>query len=772
MRRNIESFNKLFSTVIVILLVASFQPSIGQAGALEEDENGNEAISDTARDTKTNLKEVQPVDSAGNVTANAEPSKMQTAAEPVASQPATEPGKDVPSEEKRPAEPVKTAVGEDEVLNNILGVPQEEQPAQAAPASPPVERKKPFSFLDPEASSVLAPEFDYGVYSMSMRILEDYKKRILDALEAARELSLNIPLAQVDELLKEADAHKKNFGDLYLNNQTQAGLDEYAQARKRLLQALALTTTSPRVEGRAIWLDRGTIIKAGSPIGMKMLMQRLHQAGINVVYFEALNAGFPMYQSSLLRPNPMVEGWDPLQAAVEEGHRLGMEVHAWVWVFAVGNRRHNDLIGKPDAYAGPILEDLGLMSEALRGRDGSLNTDSRQKEFWLSPASPKGREFLLSVYREILTRYPVDGLHLDYIRYPFQASGTRMGFEAVSKERFTQSTGMSLDNPDDYTLRMWIAWKTHQVSSFVQQVSEMARSVRPELKISAAVFPMKREARIVAIQQDWETWVDNGWIDVLNPMSYTSDPKKLQAIYEQVCRSPQKHVLVYPGISLKYLDGGSLVSHLEALRKKGSMGSTLFAGAYLDGEKIDILGRGPFKESNSLPPHRNVVQSIKLLMADYEQKMVHLQANGSLDPQRASDLRSMLLQLSAALDALQGGVDANKLQQIQQAFQVLQASTQSWAAEQKAAYPSCAAYFDALSSQISSLVGYLVDQSTPPTTAEAFSAFKKPAQASVQPKPVSAATIAPSKPLDTTEPMEPPAQDTPAHAEPLSESAP
>jgi uncharacterized lipoprotein YddW (UPF0748 family) len=630
--------------------------------------------------------------------------------------------------------PVETAIGDDEVLNNILGVPNNSQPAsgQPAPQAPQERRQKPFSFLDPDASEILAPKFDYGVYSMSMRILDDYKKRINDALETSRQLALNVPEEQVLSLLRESDVYKKQFETLYLANKTQEGLDAFAQARKLALQALALTTDSPRVEGRAIWLDRGTIVKAGGPAGVRLLMQRLHQAGINVVYFEAFNAGFPLYQSAILKPNPLVMGWDPLQAAVEEGHRLGMEVHAWVWVFAVGNRKHNDLIGKPSNYAGPVLEDLGLMSEALRGRDGSLNMDIRQNEFWLSPASPKAREFLLSAYKELLTKYPVDGLHLDYIRYPFQTSGTRMGFESVAKERFAQSTGMNLDTLDDYTQRMWIAWKTYQVSSFVQQVSEMARKLRPMIKISAAVFPMKRDARIVAIQQDWETWVDNGWIDVLNPMSYTSDPERLQSIYETVQRSPQRNMLVYPGIALKYLDGGSLVNQLEALRQKGCMGTTLFAGAYLDGEKIDTLGKGPYKNSSSLPPHRDVIQAIQLLSADYEQKLARLQTGRQIGLADANSVQSALKELAASLAAFQSAPSSDSLQRTQQAMRNLQSVTQSWSNQDRAAHPYRAAHFDKLVTQLDKLVGYLADKAIPPTTAESFEPFRK---AGTQPVP-------------------------------------
>ncbi len=627
----------------------------------------------------------------------------------------------------KPGATAQTPDAETEVLDNILGRPEQAAPAAtgSAPAAEqkpgdPAQPQKRFSFLDPEAASVIAPEFDYGTYSFNLRVLEDYRRRINEATETAKQLSMEIPDEKIRKLLWEAHQNKRKFESLYLNGQTQAGLDAYAEARRLTLKALALTSDSPRVEARAIWLDRGTIVSAQNPEGLKKVIQKLHQAGINIVYFETLNAGFPIYPSAILKNNPMVQGWDPVKVAVEEGHRLGMEVHAWVWAFAVGNRRHNPLISQPATYPGPILSDNGLMSEALRNSGGGLEVDGRQNEFWLDPASEKGRTYLLSVYREIVSRYDVDGLQLDYIRYPFQTAGTRMGYDAVGRDRFYRATGQTLDNLDDYTAKLWIAWKTYQVSSFVQQVSGSLRSIKPTIKISAAVFPMRRESRIVAIQQDWETWIENGWVDTLSPMSYTTDPERLQGMFDYVQSSPQKRSLIYPGIALHRLDGGQLVQHLEALREHGGLGATLFAGAHLDAEKIEVLGSGPYKAMNSLPPHRDVVKSLQLVLEDYHQKFVTLQAKGALanlpGPQ-AQAIQGAITQLNEQLSILStfknpAHMPSDHLMAAQQALSGLQTATGSWLqTETENRYR--ARYFNQKVQLLGELLGYLIDKSTP-----------------------------------------------------------
>jgi uncharacterized lipoprotein YddW (UPF0748 family) len=688
---------------------------------------------------------------------------------------------------------------DDEVLNNILGIPAtntQKQPGQSDAVGQPNSNasqpqgpttgtegtaekpQKHFSFLDPEAADVLAPEFDYGVYSMNMRILEDYRRKIQDAIETLHQLAMVVPQDKVDALLHDANAHKKKFESLYLGGKTTEGLNEFAEARRLTLQALALTTESPKVEGRAIWMDRGSIIEAGNPAELRKRMQKLQQAGINIVYFETVNAGFPIYPSAITKSNPMVQGWDPLKVAVEEGHRLGMEVHAWVWCFAVGNRRHNPLINMPSDYAGPILTEDGLMSEALRNRDGGLGVDGRQNEFWLSPASPKAREFLLNLYKEIVTKYDVDGIQLDYIRYPFQTSGTRMGFESVGREHFHQATGLSVDTLDDYASRMWIAWKTYQVSSFVQQVSTTLKKIKPTLQLSAAVFPMRRESRIVAIQQDWETWINNGWIDTLSPMSYTSDPDRLQGMFEYVQSSPQRHPLVYPGVALHRLDGGQLVMQLEALRDKGSLGATLFAGSHLDKDKIDTLSTGPYKEHNSLPPHHDVVKSLQTILADYQQKFDTLKTKGNLadlPADQAKAIQDALSQLAGTLNSMApvkivSAIPPYQFTLAQQQLKALYDATQAWTESDQAKHTLRMQYFAKDVTMLDELLGYLTDKCT--SSSASSTAFKAPttlapaSMVSAQPATPTSSSTSSTANADADKKLQPDAEDVPEAALP------
>lgn len=579
----------------------------------------------------------------------------------------------------------------------------------------------PFGFLAPNGfSQAEAWSMTPAQFEQNKRILSEYKTNIYDAIETALMLDINLSIKKIQQNLIQAEFEKTQFENNYDLGRFAEAQASYRKAKKLMLDALSLTSPSPRIEGRAIWLDRGTIVDSGSPEGLRKVLLKLKSAGINVIYFETVNAGFSMYPSQFTKQNPLIDGWDPLATAIAEGHKLGMEVHAWVWCFAVGNKRHNPIIGKDLTYPGPILEDSQMMSEALRGATGNLTPNGKQHEFWLSPASPKGRQFLSDLYAEIVSKYDVDGLNLDYIRFPFQKPGNLMGYDPVTRARFAQSTGLSLDHLNDNTYRVWIAWKTYQVSSFVHEISDRMKAIKPNLKISADVFALPRASRLIAIQQDWETWVENGWIDILSPMSYTTSPKVLQKTFESVENGTKKRALVYPGIAINKLDSDQLLRQLDALREKGALGSTIFAMAHLDDTKVDALGNGPYKEKNILSPHKDPVHATLNITNDYKDKFNKLLRFQELNGMSGSQLAQIQQYLSAfqtSLDNLNNiapGVSSNvaidpqiSLQTAKTNLTALNQESNRWLTQEKATHPFRYQYFNELLLRLDQMVDYL-----------------------------------------------------------------
>ncbi len=453
-------------------------------------------------------------------------------------------------------------------------------------------------------------------YNDRMRELAELQEKV--TMLAGQYMHVPQKHHQIQAALDAANQEKSRFETAWFQQNFGVALTAYEKSRDTLMGVLFEKIPDTVIEGRAIWMDRGSIVNAGNEAALRQLIRRVAASGFNVIYFETINAGYPIYPSRLVEQNPQVKGWDPLAVAVDEAHKQGVELHAWVWAFAVGNTRHNKILGQPDSFPGPILSKPELASEALRGRNGEMILPE-QYEYWLSPASPKAREFLSSLYAEIVHNYPVDGLQLDYIRYPFQKPNTPMGFEPFAANRFTAETGLSLSDLNDYTLKAWDAWKAFQVTTFVRELSYRLKSINPEIKLSAAVFPLARHGRMLMIQQDWETWVRNGWIDTLNPMAYSRSARSLERLVSYVNNVGGDKTLVYPGLSLKKLNAVSLLDTLEICRRTGVMGTTLFAYTQFDNDKQLLLQRGPYRQRKTVPPHRNPLSASVQLISEVEQ---------------------------------------------------------------------------------------------------------------------------------------------------------
>jgi uncharacterized lipoprotein YddW (UPF0748 family) len=363
---------------------------------------------------------------------------------------------------------------------------------------------------------------------------------------------------------------------------------KYAQARQQWVQARQLLWQNYPQEGqrvgaeiRAVWLDRGTIVAARSEQGLAAVFDRLAAAGINTVFFETLNAGYTIYPSQVApQQNPLTVGWDPLESAVKLAHERGMELHAWVWAFAVGNKRHNTLIGKPSSYPGPVLSahpDWANIDN--KGRTQHPNDG----KFYLDPANPEARNYLLRIVSEIANNYQVDGVQLDYIRYPFQDdnAGFTYGYGRAARQQFKQLTGADPVNISPSSGSLWPEWvefKTNQINTFVAEVSQLLRQNYPRTILSVAVFPHPESQRIYKIQQNWEVWARQGIVDLIVPMTYALDTNRLQRITEPLVKEQMLgSALISPSVKLLTLPEVVAIDQIQALRDLPAGGYAIFA---------------------------------------------------------------------------------------------------------------------------------------------------------------------------------------------------
>lgn len=274
-------------------------------------------------------------------------------------------------------------------------------------------------------------------------------------------------------------------------------------------EAAALCAQAAPREIRAVWLTTyGGLDWPASPAhlpqetraqqeALRTMLDRLQAAGINVVLFQsrirattAWESAIEPYDGVFAGSTGSRPGYDPLRFAIEECHRRGMECHAWIVAFPLG--KHPELARK---------------RPELCRRAGT--------DWYLNPAAPGTPAYLASLCAEVTRRYDVDGIHLDYIRYPEPAIPFRDDAEWQKADRSRY--------PDKRS------WRAAAIDRCVQAVHDSVKALRPYVRLSCS--PIGKYADLArysshgwnardAVGQHAQEWLRRGWMDMLFPMMY------------------------------------------------------------------------------------------------------------------------------------------------------------------------------------------------------------------------------------------------------------
>ncbi|HEY9729292.1 MAG TPA: family 10 glycosylhydrolase [Chroococcales cyanobacterium] len=447
-------------------------------------------------------------------------------------------------------------------------------------------------------------------------------------------LAQTTAINSANRVAAEARSKLQGFRDAIAQRDYDAARQQWTQARRLLWDNYPTDRRLAQPEIRAIWLDRGTIVRAKSVEGLTKIFDQLAAAGFNTVFIETVNASYPIYPSRVApEQNPLTRGWDPLAAAVKLAHERGMELHAWVWAFAAANQRHNAILNQPANYPGPVLK--AHPDWAMFDRQGHLFASDTKKAF-LDPANPEARRYLLALIEEIATRYDVDGIQLDYIRYPFQDSQGKQsyGYGQAARQIFKEQTGYDPIKVYPSNRELWQKWtnfRVQQIDSFVATVAQRLRSQRPNLILSAAVFPLPRAERVQRLQQNWEDWAIRGDIDLMVPMTYAVDSRALQTLAQpSLSDSALGSALILPAIRLLNMPTITAVDQIQLLRDLPAGGYALFAVENLDATLSSVFARtqGRSTQTSSEPiPYRQPFPAAAARYAALQREWSYLLAN-------------------------------------------------------------------------------------------------------------------------------------------------
>jgi uncharacterized lipoprotein YddW (UPF0748 family) len=301
---------------------------------------------------------------------------------------------------------------------------------------------------------------------------------------------------------------------------------------------------------RAIWVTRFDYETAAD---VEQVIDNCADAGFDTIMFQVRGNGTAFYNSNR---EPWAEqfdfqdpGFDPLELAVERAHDKKVQLHAWVNVMPAWRGTGPPAIRNQLYHARPDW----FWYDRHNRRQPLLHKVGDNERHWyvsLNPCLPEVRAYLVDVCREIVGRYAVDGLHLDYIRFPNEAvvPGERVPDyprDPKTLALFGRDTGTTPDaNPT-----LWNKWRCDQVTRLVADLRRMVRSTRPGAMLSAAVGADPKSA--LHHFQDSRRWVGEGLVDAVFIMNYSTNFDvfvQRNQIWRQGPRRPG--VRVIPGISI------------------------------------------------------------------------------------------------------------------------------------------------------------------------------------------------------------------------------
>lgn len=290
---------------------------------------------------------------------------------------------------------------------------------------------------------------------------------------------------------------------------------------KKLLSLLILSIlclnaiAQQKREFRGAWIQcvNGQFEGMGRDAMQKTLsnqLDELQKDGVNAIFFQVRAECDALYPSKIepwsrflsgtqgKAPNPY---WDPLKWMIEQCHKRGMELHAWINPFRAKTKGTKSL----------AINHIGILRPGL-----VFNYDNT----WiLNPGIADTRDYICSIVDDIVKRYDVDGLHIDDYFYPYPVKG-----EVIPDEQlFQQSTGFS--NIED--------WRRDNVNIFIKQLAQTVHKRKPWVKFGVSPFGIYRNKKndpngsdtkglqnYDDLYADVLLWINNGWIDYCVPQIY------------------------------------------------------------------------------------------------------------------------------------------------------------------------------------------------------------------------------------------------------------
>ena len=324
------------------------------------------------------------------------------------------------------------------------------------------------------------------------------------------------------------------------------------------------TSHPPPGLSRCIWVDRWDWRTAAD---IERVLDDCKNTGFSTVMFQVRGNGtvaWPSQHEVWLEQFGFKDpGFDPLRVAVNGAHARGLQLHAWLNLMPgwSGDKAPSDT-----RQLWRARRDWFLMD-----RDGRFQIQKAGKYLTLNPCLPEVRDYLIGLCREVATNYPVDGIHLDYVRFP-DAQGDNLdelGLDPLTLTVFSTSTGRT--SKEVAAARQW---QVDCVTATVRGIRDALARVPGQRVLTAAVIADRARA-LRDLRQDWGRWCEQGLVAAVVPMNYTADDSLFSARVADAVTASRGRVVMGVG-SYQHRSPEQTTAQMDAALRAGAGGVAVF----------------------------------------------------------------------------------------------------------------------------------------------------------------------------------------------------
>jgi uncharacterized lipoprotein YddW (UPF0748 family) len=350
-----------------------------------------------------------------------------------------------------------------------------------------------------------------------------------------------------------------------------------------------------------MWVVRTSL---ASPASVARLVAQARANNFNALFVQVRGRGDAYYRSAIEPRATSLAGqpssFDPLGDLLTAAHRADIAVHAWVNVNLVASasdlpssrehvvNQHPEWLMVPRALSSELATVpprspayVATLARWTRGQSSDV------EGLFTSPVLPASSAHVAGVITDLVRRYPLDGLHLDYVRYPrddfdYSIAALREFRGSVvpdlapaERDRLDARAHVApLVYVDTFPTR-WANFRRSRLTSLVMRIRTQMKSERPAMVLTAAVRPDSAEAAARRLQ-DWALWAQTGLLDAVCPMAYTPDGA---AFARQVSEAAEAALpaRLWVGIGAYKLTAPQAAAQIQAARRAGASGYLLFS---------------------------------------------------------------------------------------------------------------------------------------------------------------------------------------------------